>query len=255
MSQIVEYEFFQNLNDDIKTLLVDILQSSFKKNEENPDFQLIFSMFKFLSTLVEFNDEEELIMFSTLSDSIYKTIEFILIDSKFDEDQTGAILDEIDIWLEYGGKLNYSKMQNYIDLFYKAIEHKNFDTGVKNRIRELTITVAYIAPSNIPQMPNALKQLLLICISSLCPENDKIDQQWLMPLVDDKLVEFETTQSLSYINRLMKMFECEIILPVLSGVVRDLLLENNWTTQYAAIMALSQVSFPTPSFLLRSWLF
>lgn len=106
----MEYEFFQNLSNEVKNSLVTILDSTFDKMAQGQDFQLYFSVFKFLSSLVEFNDEEELIMFSKLSSKIFSCVEFILDHSKFSEDQLSDLLDEIDFWLEYGGKLNFSKI-------------------------------------------------------------------------------------------------------------------------------------------------
>jgi hypothetical protein len=45
--------------------------------------------------------------------------------------------------------------------------------------------------------------------------------------MEEELVEQETRESLDYINRLIKIFESEIILPVLIQVVRKLNVENN----------------------------
>jgi hypothetical protein len=61
------------------------------------------------------------------------------------------------------------------------VEHSSIDSGVKNKIRELAISVAYIAPSNVPSMPDALQKLLLISISALYPNAEKIDENWLAP--------------------------------------------------------------------------
>lgn len=57
--------------------------------------------------------------------------------------------------------------------------------------------------------------------------------------MDDLLVESETRESLGFVNRLLKIFPCEIVVPELCSVVKDLLVGENWGNQYAAIMALS----------------
>jgi hypothetical protein len=63
-----------------------------------------------LANLVEFNDEEELLEFCVLSSPIFKIVEHILTEPVFNEDQLGEILDELDILLEYGGKLSFNKI-------------------------------------------------------------------------------------------------------------------------------------------------
>ena len=219
-------------------------------------------------------------MFAMLSPILYQAAEYILLKSSFDVDQMTEILELMDIWLDFGGKLNYSQIENYINLFYKTIENKNYEAGICKMIREMCISVSYIAPSNIAQLPQMLNKLLLICISSLCPNEQEIqdivshqqsvnlkkhghknpEQKSISPLpqqnegisqvkitdgfaegYETTLITDSTTEALNLVNRLIGIFQTEVIIPVLSSVVKNLLTNQKWTFQYAAIMALSQV--------------
>jgi len=94
---------------------------------------------------------------------------------------------------------------------------------VANCIREIAISVAYISPSLLPIYPHAIKQLLFIAISSL-------NYQFILKRltanevdVEEKLVDDEIQEGLGYINRVLKIFDQEVILPHVSNVVEELL--------------------------------
>lgn len=127
-------------------------------------------------------------------------------DSQFTEEQVGELLEPLDIWFEYGGKLCFDKVQEYLDLLYRALSQKEFDYSVANRIREIAISVAYICPSILPNYPYAIKQLLLIAISSLNYQFILKRQTANSVDLDEKLVDDQISEGLGYINRVLKIF-------------------------------------------------
>ena len=244
LSEMAKLSYFTSkIDKQSQVFIIELLKKALipSKPGQSNDPELLETVFEFLSSLAEHNEEENIIVFSNISSLIVQKFNWVISNGKINPSIKEKVLESLETFTYYAGKLCFSQMSLIIDSAYNILNLGLLEPGACKVIREIVINTAYIAPSFLIEDKKSVKKVLLISIGALCPALNTITEAWLNPSVGDKFIDDETTESLDVVNRVLEVLESEAILALFSAEVQSLLQRDTWTHQYAAIMALSQV--------------
>lgn len=241
MAELAKLSYFDETPDEYKLKVAksckDILMGS-----EGYDLEQLVALFEFLGNLAEYNEQENLTMFSELTNPIVQTLKWLIFTNKNFNEDFQNILENLDIYLDLAGKICIEGVPDLIDLFYVALDTRPFDSGIKTILREITLNVVYIAPFELVQQGKLMDKAILIMIGALCPDVGIITKKWAEPEAEDKFLPDSIQEALGLLDRFISIFPYDKMIPLLSTQVQKLLMKDRWTYQYAALMSLSQVS-------------
>lgn len=166
-----------------------------------------------------------------------------------DEDMAIDTFAELEDLVQVEPKVFRKYIREYFNTIKSVVESKDVgisalkDTGLKS----LTILAQRI-PVIFKDNNTLLRELFEVYFTHMISSSEEPDDEWLTPpegFVENNADESSSDATvkfvMSLINEVIEVLEEEQSLPILSGLVLQMVKVDNWKYQYSALMALSQV--------------